>query len=335
MLGIVVVNYNTSAFSLDCLRSVLTSAEPPPLTLLLVDSGSSEAELELLHRDPLFADPRLRLLEMGHNAGFAACCNRGIAELLAEPLIGHVLLLNNDAVLEPEGLSALLETAVAEPAADMIAGRMQRFDRPAEVDSLGIALYASLLASNRMTTEDRLLGPTGGLALYTRRLLEALQAAHGHRFDERFFCYAEDTDLAMRARLLGFEAAYCDRPVARHRGQASSGGGFSDFVLYHGIRNSIWAAVKCVPGPLLLALAPLALALHCGIILRHSLRGKLRVVWALYRDALRGLGAIWRARRRVQATRTVGSVAFWRHVTPRFYDRDYLRKAWRELWRRA
>lgn len=333
MFGIVVVNHNTAELTVECLRSIRASDTTGLAQVIAMDSGSELDQRAILRKAKTWLDLPLAVRELGRNVGFAAACNLGIDELLADPEVSHVLLLNNDAVLETDGLAGLLDFVEAHPEAGMVAGRMHRFDDPDAVDSLGIALYASALASNRMTTEDRLLGPTGGLAIYSRVLLEAVIVAHGSVFDEDFFCYAEDTDLALRALLLGFQPAYFDQRAALHHGQASSGGGFSDFVLYHGIRNSIWTAIKNLPGIMLLLMSPLILALHVGIVLRHSVRGKGNVVWRLYRDAIRGLPAAWRKRRTIQRSRLLGTRALWRHVTPRFYDRDYLRNAWRDLWR--
>jgi GT2 family glycosyltransferase len=84
-----------------------------------------------------------------------------------------------------------------------------------------------------------LLGPSGNCALYTANLLRQVYSASGEYFDEQFFCYAEDTDLAWRAVLLGYQAAYAADARVYHKVSIASGGPGSDFVLYHGIRNSL------------------------------------------------------------------------------------------------
>ena len=334
MLGAVLVNFNTSELTLECLRSVAASELASVVHVVVVDNDSDDAQREVLETSLReISVAALDLIHMSHNAGFAAACNHAIEALLKHRGIERILLLNNDAVLVDGGLSALLAFADDNPQADMIAARMQRLAHPEQVDSMGIAMYASALASNRVHADDTLLGPTGGLALYSRHLIETLTERHGSVFDERFFCYAEDTDLALRARLLGFNAAYLDQCVALHWGQASSGGGFSDFVLYHGIRNSIWTLIKNFPMIWLIALSPLIVSLHMAIVVRHSLAGRRKVVWRLYRDAFRGIPAMWRSRRIIQVSRVLSLSDFGRLLTPRFYDRQYLRTAWRELWK--
>lgn len=332
MLGIVLVSYNTTALTLECLHSIAAATDAGPLRIELIDNSTNAAERDAL-RDAMagFASLRMHWRSMDHNAGFATASNLGIATLLEDPAIDRVLLLNNDATLVPGALAALLRFADAMPEADMFAARMHRRDAPEVVDSLGITLYASALASNRKRLEDRLLGPTGGLALYTRRLLETVHARHGYIFEDRYFCYAEDTDLALRAVMLGFKPAFFNRCVALHQGQASSGGGFTDFVLYHGIRNSVWNLAKDLPWTMLAIMAPLIVVLHVGIVLRHSVGGRSKVVWHLYRDAFAGLPEAWRQRRVVQPTRTRSVRQLWAFINPSFYDHHYTRDALRDL----
>ena len=329
--AVVLVNYNTADRSLRCVESLRGLAGH--IRLIVVDSGSQAADLALLRDGLAQAWPAAELIASPLNIGFAAGCNRAIARCLTDASVSHVLLLNNDAVATPALHDWLDEHVQGRADADLAGGRVLKLHAGSdEVDSLGIAIYRSLLASNRLDPAEPYFGPTGGCALYARRVLETLQAEHGYVFDEAFFCYAEDTDVAARALLLGFEPRYTDAVLAHHEGQASSGGGFNDFVLYHGIRNSIWMLLKCVPLSLILRRLPWIAAIHGGIVLRHSLRGKVRVVFRLYRDALRGSLAMLRKRRRVQQGRRIAPAAFARHVSVRFYDKGYVRNALRDLW---
>ena len=154
-------------------------------------------------------------------------------------------------------------------------------------------------------------------------------------FDEDYFCYAEDTDVCIRSRLLGYSAEYVDMTAALHDGQASSGGGFSDFVLYHGIRNSIWTMVKSIPLRSILLNLPFIVALHLGIIIRHSLKGKVGVIVRLYVDTLRALPRMLNKRKVVQATRRIHSRDFNEFITPKFYESNFLKMAIRDLFRFA
>jgi N-acetylglucosaminyl-diphospho-decaprenol L-rhamnosyltransferase len=333
MLDILIINYRTAAATAACLDALLPQM-PAKSHIYLLDNGSGAAEAAELagcagtHADKVYFE------SSAVNLGFAAGMNRLLARALADPAIDQILLLNSDTRPTAGFLAAM--QAQLDPAThiDMVAARLLN-PQSDNVDNLGITLYRSTLASNRKRDNEVLLGPTGGCALFTRRLLEDLYASHGEWFDENFFCYAEDTDLVLRARWLGYRPAFAADAIVYHEGSLSSGGPDNDFVLYHGIRNSLWWLVKDAPAGWLLRSLPWFILLHGGICLRHLRRGRARVLWRLYRDAIKGLPAMRKKRAIIRTTRRVPAGEFAAWVEPHFYERDYVRRAWRELWQPA
>ena len=333
MIAITIINFRTLEATLRCLDA-LRDELPGRTRIYLLDNGSGAGEAARLCERAAASHGRVRFFAGDTNRGFAGGMNVLLGRALADADVDEVLLLNSDTRPTPGFLAAMLARLDPATRTEMIGARLLD-EKNGNVDSLGIALYRSTLASNRKRDDEVLLGPTGGCALFTRRLLEDIRASHGEWFDERFFCYAEDTDLVLRARWLGYRAACATEAIVHHQGSLSSGGPDNDFVLYHGIRNSLWWLVKDAPGGWLLRSLPWFMLLHGGICLRHLRRGRWRVLWRLYRDALRGVPAMWRKRGAIRATRRVPARAFRAWVEPRFYERDYVRRAWRELWRRA
>jgi GT2 family glycosyltransferase len=333
MIAVLVINHRTAAATQSCLDA-LVPALPADARVLVLDNGSGGDDVEQLTRTVARNAARIELTIAATNLGFAGGMNRLLQRALADPGVDQLLMLNSDTQPAPGFIDAL--RAQLDPASrtDMVAANL-RNPQTGAVDSLGITLFRSTLASNRKREEEILLGPSGGCALFTRRLLEDLLATHGEWFDESFFCYAEDTDLVLRARWLGYQAAFAADARIDHSGSLSSGGPENDFVLYHGIRNSLWWLVKDAPAGWLLRSLPCFVLLHGGIILRHLRRGRARVLWRLYRDAIKGLPAMRRKRKRIRASRRVPAGEFRRWVEPHFYERDYVRRAWRELWRPA
>ncbi len=335
-----VINYNTAALTLRCVKALLAT---DVVRILVLDNASEAADRATLVSglDELAAAKgRVECFISDQNLGFAGGSNRLIAASLADPSITHCFLINSDSFIDSAGF-ALFVRQVSKGNADLWGARVHQ-DRDgvavcdqAQVESMGIALYRPLLASNRKHAYETFVGPTGGCALYSRKVLEDLLSTHGYCFDPDYFCYAEDTDLCLRAHLLGYCVAYCDEGVAWHLGQASSGGSFNDFVYYHGIRNSIWTIIKCVPASVLFRNLGWIFLLHLGIVVRHSLRGKMILTFQIYRDVCFGLGSIIRKRKVVQSSRRSPVDCINKLITPRFYEYAYLRKAIKQLFFRS
>lgn len=327
--AVLVVNFNTSALTLRCVRSVLAAGAPK---LFVLDNGSRPEERDRLIAGLQAHGKRVEVVLSEVNLGFAQGCNALFERALADDNgFRHLLVINSDAALVEGAWSRLLAAACGSGAA-MVGGRVDHFpeqttDSRSGIESMGVTLYRSLLASNRKHGTDVYLGPTGACALYARELLLELKARHGYIYDPEYFCYSEDIDLCMRARLLGFRAVCVSERVAFHVGQASSGGPHSDFVLFHGVRNALWTTVKCTPLATLLKHTPWIVLLHGGIVLRHVLRGKTGVLWRLYLSAARGMPAMLRKRRLIQRGRRISTRQFEDFVTPSFYEPEHVRNA--------
>lgn len=320
-----VVNFGTAAHTARCLHS-LGACDPPPASIYVLDNGSPQGDFEALHRAcRSLPASELTLFRTDRNLGFAAGTELLISAALQQGGRGDLLLLNSDAVADP-GLVARLRGALdVDPGRIGLAGgRMHRLDARDRVDTLGIALYRSLMPADRKSTDDRFFGPTGGCCLLARDLVDAVMRRWGYVFDARYFCYCEDTDLVVRARLLGFEPAYVDERVALHEGQASSRDAGRDFIAYHGIRNSIWMHAKLMPAPVLWRYGALLVLAHVLNIGRHLLAGRVRLMWRTYRDALARLPEFV-AERNLLPSGPGGSDAVRRALSPRFYRRGYLR----------
>ena len=214
---------------------------------------------------------------------------------------------------------------------EMVAARMMKYDDRRLIDNLGITFYKSGLASNRKSLDEPLLGPCGGCALYTTELLQTIRTITGEYFDNDFFCYAEDTDLAWRAVLLGYRAAYADQALVYHKGSIASGGPNSDFVLYHGIRNSLFVLIKNIPLKLLLLNSGWIILLHLAIFIRYLLKGKLLIILKIYRDFICKTLTIIQKRYYLRKRVKINSKLAKQFISTSFYERGYIITALSEL----
>ena len=305
---VVVVNWNGEHFLDQCL-SALMAQTVMPHEIILVDNASSDASLDIVRRFPL-----VHLLAQNDNLGFARGNNLAIEA--AAPESEWIALLNPDAFPEPRWLEALLSATRDYPIFDIFGSKLVNAVNPAILDGAGDAYHISGLVwrighrepeSSQSDQVREVFSPCAAAVLYRRSTLAELKG-----FDEDFFCYVEDVDLGFRLRLAGYRCLYVPSAVAHHVGSGTTGGQHSDFALYHGHRNLVWAYVKNMPGLLFWLLLPLHVSLNLLSILWFVLRGRGIVILRAKRDALLGLPNIWHKRQHIQKSRVVSIGNVWR-----------------------
>jgi GT2 family glycosyltransferase len=110
MIGISIVNYNSSEFTLACLES-LRKVTTPDFSIYCVDNASTDDSAARIGQWTTQAAPlQARLIKADANSGFAAGNNLALKQMLKDG-IEHVLLLNNDTLVEPDFLAPLLSCA--------------------------------------------------------------------------------------------------------------------------------------------------------------------------------------------------------------------------------
>lgn len=281
---IIVPNFN-GVRHFPALFSALASQSCPNFELLVIDDASSDSSLQWLQGASSDFNLQLRIIRNRQNVGFAAACNQGIAEARSQWLV----LLNNDTQPEPNWLEALLDAAVGSAQVGMVASKMLFAHNPELINSAGIALDWMGIAWDWRGGEvdkpseigtTKIFGPCGGAALYSRRMLDEIGG-----FDEDFFMYLEDVDLAWRAQLAGWQALFQPQARVLHAHSATLGDASPRKSFLLG-RNKIWLLVKNYPNPWFLRYLPLILtydlfATLYGAILRRN--------FALARGRLAGL----------------------------------------------
>lgn len=300
-VAVIVVNWNSGPHLRECLTA-LGHQRLRPARVLVVDNASVDGSAEGVERWL----PGAELIRLAQNVGFAAANNRAVQMAENCEWVG---LLNPDAFPEPDWLEALLRAARASPDYRFFASRLVSARLPDVLDGTGDVYAAAGPAwrrdhGRRVTAAQRPAGevfsPCAAAALYARN---AFLEAGG--FDENFFCYFEDVELAFRLRLAGHRCLYVPEAIARHVGSASAGRG-SSFALYHGHRNLVWTYFKNMPLALLVLYLPVHLLWNAAAMVWFSLRGPAAPILRAKRDALLGLPRVLRQRRTVQARRAIG-----------------------------
>jgi GT2 family glycosyltransferase len=296
-VAVAIVNANSGDDLARALEALGRQTVPPDRTIV-VDNASSDGSADGI--EDRF--PGVAVVRLDENLGFAVANN--LAARQAEGA-RWLALLNPDAFPEPTWLEELLAAAESQEEYAFFASRIVKANEEGILDSTGDVVHVSGVAWQRdhgaLATVERAAGEvfsaSAAAALYDR---EAFLSVGG--FDERFFCYYEDTDLALRLRLAGYRCWYVPAAVVRHVGSASAGRD-SDFLLYHTHRNIVWAYAKNMPSPFVWLYLPEHLLINAMTLAAFAMTGRFRIGLRAKRDALRGLREVLRDRAAVQRGR--------------------------------
>ena len=277
-----IVAWNSMKFLPELFRS-LEAQTFRDFRVLVIDNASTDG-LERF----LATYPSITVLRNFRNLGFARAQNQGIrwalkqaADARQSTAESFVLLLNPDVVLTPTALERMVRCAESDPSLGSVGAKLLRCVFAADgsveftdtIDSLGLEIRRSRQVVDRGAGMDiskfrhfdmssaepqSVFGISGALTLYR---LSAMQDAaislsdNTEYFDEDFFTYKEDVDIAWRLQLLGWRAAVATDAVSyHHRGAPGSAAGLWGLlfaerrkgaaVLLHSAKNHLLLLIK-------------------------------------------------------------------------------------------
>jgi GT2 family glycosyltransferase len=245
LVSIGVVTWNSARDLVPCLDAVRAQRHQP-LELLVGDNASADDTRALLESHTTPGERRY----FPANLGFSAAHNA----LIRESRGAYYVTLNPDVVLDAGFVGALVEALEAAPRAGSATGKLRRAEPPGVIDSTGIVMHRSQRHFDRGADEiDRgqydapaaVFGVSGAAGCYRRAMLDAV-AIDGEVFDEDFFAYREDADLAWRAQLLGWDAIYVPAATATHvrRVTPERRGSLPPAINRYGVRNRFLLRLK-------------------------------------------------------------------------------------------
>lgn len=223
---------------LPSLRNALSFLKPEDYRIYVFDNSDKG---DLANSRILAGYQEIVYLSQGHNLGFARAYNLLIKEALKAGA-EYFLVINPDTVMEPETIRLLIDALDSDGSLGSAAPRIMRWDfddrrKTDRIDSLGLVLgpglkFSDLGQGEKYSSQSReasILGPSGAAGLFRLSALERV-AEDGKYFDERFFMYKEDCDLAYRLFLAGYTSRLVPEALVYHdRTAAVSGQGIKDF----------------------------------------------------------------------------------------------------------
>lgn len=232
-VGVVIVTHNRADSALACAEAISPEVDPACVVVVVNDPEAAGPD------DLARLQERVgRVVLNTRRAGYGANLNEGVRHV--DDGVDCLLLLNDDAFAQKGAIHELRSVLDGRPEVGLVGpqfvddrGRLQPSRH--RFPSLGSELIGALLlpAALERLLSRRFADPAAahvaaddiwlvGAALLVRA--SAFRAIDG--FDERFFLYSEELDLAYRLRQHGWISCFCDGAVVQHVGGQSTRGSF-------------------------------------------------------------------------------------------------------------
>lgn len=239
IVSIIIVNWNGLNYLDSCLESVF-NLDYNNFEVIFVDNGSKDGSVNFVNK----RFPKVKIIQNKKNLGFAKGNNVGIKKAKGK----YIATLNNDTKVDPSWLKELVSAAENDEKIGTCASKILIYDTPKLIDSAGIFIArngggenrGAILSSKRYCNKKtEVFGACAAAALYRKKMLKDI----GY-FDQDYFAYFEDVDLAWRAQLAGWKCMFIPSAIVYHKGGGTSRKEASSFTKYLCERNRIWNVLK-------------------------------------------------------------------------------------------
>ncbi len=240
---VVIPNYNGIKYIRGCMDSLRREKDADcDFDVVVVDNASGDGSLEVLKEEY----PAAELVALDTNTGFCHAVNVGI-KAAETP---YVILLNNDTVVKPGFIKALLEAIEKDEKIFSVSPMMLSMQDESIIDDAGdeYCLFGWAYARGKGKSAANYEKPVeifaacGGASIYRKSIFEEI----GY-FDENHFAYLEDIDIGYRARIYGYRNVYEPEAKVLHAGSASSGSRYNEFKIRLSSANNAYMIGKNMP----------------------------------------------------------------------------------------
>jgi GT2 family glycosyltransferase len=218
----------------DVMASVRAQSYPH-ITPIIVDNGSDDGSAAFVRENY----PEAMVLQNTRNLGFARAHNQAIeyarTHMMSEGDEVFVLVVNPDIILDERFVERLVERFEHRTDVGSVCGKLLKVHEVMDgdlrdknfsdmIDSAGLRVFRSRRTvelgsgdrdNERFERTEEVFGASGAAVMYRMRALTDASLS-GEYFDEDFFAYKEDVDLAWRLRLLGWKSVFVPAARAYH-----------------------------------------------------------------------------------------------------------------------
>ena len=285
---VIILTYNQKEKTLQCLSS-LKQQMPPPFEILVWDNGSSDGSVEALQT----AFPEVFTYPCNENLGVAGGRNAAAKLGIEKFAPTHLLFLDNDMLLEPGFVQALLEPFHTHPTLGQTQAKLRLMHEPEKLNDGGGARINFLLWQvtpvgfgevdrGQYDTVRKCVSCGGAMMVRT----EVFQQLGG--FDMSFNPFGpEDLDFSLRLQKAGYQALFIPQAMAYHQVSHTFGRGYSETYARHKSRH--WFLFMRRHATVLQQLGFFLIGvpyLFVRVILREGRKGNLKAIKGLIHGVL-------------------------------------------------
>jgi hypothetical protein len=294
-VSIVMAHYKKRKIADESLESVYTT-DYPDFEVIFADNASNDGAAEFFKKKY----PNLKVTVNSANLGSGGAWNAGFR--MVDPESKYVAFVDCDVIFAPQWLSELVAVAECDPEIGGLQPKIMSFWQPSMFEYNGSAgmwmdVYGYALNRGRIFYEvEKDVGQhdvpcetffVGGSVLFARcDVLSKIGL-----FDESFFIYHEELDLAWRIRLNGYRLFCIPSSVVWHKGGAKK----DKTTMYLKYRNNIYMMIKNYDFINLARYLPMRFALDIISITKNGSTPIVAYFWLLKNSKL-----VWSHREEVQ-----------------------------------
>ena len=245
-VSVVTPNYNGEKFLKTFLKSLSEDSQYID-EVIIVDNGSTDGSLDYI-RNNSFNFP-IVLIENKENVGFSPAVNQEIKKAQNN----FVFSINNDTEIKKGSIKSLIDTITSSDDIFSVQAKMLQYNNKNLIDDVGdeynLLAWTKKVGENHESSEyvqvKEIFSSCAGAAMYNKTILDEIGL-----FDDNFFAYMEDVDLAIRSKINGYRNLLCPEAIVYHIGSATSGSRYNEFKVKLAARNNVWVVYKNFPIPL-------------------------------------------------------------------------------------
>jgi len=258
-VSIVIVNYNGK----DLLKTALDSInEDKNYEVIVVDNNSADGSIDFIRKNYR----NVKLIANEKNLGYS-----GINSALPYCKGDYILFLNNDIKLGKNCIKELLSAMKKDGGIAMAAPRLVNYYNK-KLKSYGTwvsrSFYNGHISCNAALEEI----PYLGVGMIKKDIIRKF----GYIFDPDYFIYAEDLDLGLRLRLLGYKLVFAPKAVIYHMHAATAKKFDSSKTTFLLERNLLTTFFKILSLKNILLFLPYAILMRMVAIAKDMLAFKFR-----------------------------------------------------------